>query len=177
MSDEVSRDDDNAPKPEEKKTGFWKRMFTGVDADELNDTDSAPAPQDNASGEPEPTVTPPATAHVEAPAADPQPSPQAESQAEPADDSDNGEGFWTRMKLGLGKTRKGLGKGLADLLVGAKEIDDEIFEEIETQLLVADVGVEATDVIIEALTGQVSREELVDADALYESLQNELRKL
>ena len=46
MSDEVSRDDDNAPKPEEKKTGFWKRMFTGVDADELNDTDSAPAPQD-----------------------------------------------------------------------------------------------------------------------------------
>ena len=45
MSDEVSRDDDNAPKPEEKKTGFWKRMFTGVDADELNDTDSAPAPQ------------------------------------------------------------------------------------------------------------------------------------
>jgi len=177
MSDEVSRDDDNAPKPEEKKTGFWKRMFTGVDADELNDTDSAPAPQDNASGEPEPTVTPPAPAHVEAPAADPQPSPQAESQAEPADDSDNGEGFWTRMKLGLGKTRKGLGKGLADLLVGAKEIDDEIFEEIETQLLVADVGVEATDVIIEALTGQVSREELVDADALYESLQNELRKL
>ncbi|MEH6783959.1 MAG: signal recognition particle-docking protein FtsY [Alcanivorax jadensis] len=177
MSDEVSRDDDNAPKPEEKKTGFWKRMFTGVDADELNDTNTAPAPQDDTSGEPEPAVTPPATASVEAPAAEPQPSPQAESQAEPADDSDNEEGFWTRMKLGLGKTRKGLGKGLADLLVGAKEIDDEIFEDIETQLLVADVGVEATDVIIEALTGQVSREELVDADALYESLQNELRKL
>ena len=177
MSDEVSRDDDNAPKPEEKKTGFWKRMFTGVDADELNDTNTAPAPQDDTSGEPEPAVTPPATAPVEAPAAEPQPSPQAESQAEPADDSDNEEGFWTRMKLGLGKTRKGLGKGLADLLVGAKEIDDEIFEDIETQLLVADVGVEATDVIIEALTGQVSREELVDADALYESLQNELRKL
>ena len=177
MSDEVSRDDDNAPKPEEKKTGFWKRMFTGVDADELNDTDTAPAPQDDASGEPEPEVTPPAIDPAEAPAAEPQPSPQAESQAEPAGDSDNEEGFWTRMKLGLGKTRKGLGKGLADLLVGAKEIDDEIFEEIETQLLVADVGVEATDVIIEALTGQVSREELVDADALYESLQNELRKL
>lgn len=177
MSDEVSRDDDNAPKPEEKKTGFWKRMFTGVDADELNDTNTAPAPQDDASGEPESAATPPATASVEAPAAEPQPSPQAESQAEPADNSDNEEGFWTRMKLGLGKTRKGLGKGLADLLVGAKEIDDEIFEDIETQLLVADVGVEATDVIIEALTGQVSREELVDADALYESLQNELRKL
>jgi fused signal recognition particle receptor len=85
--------------------------------------------------------------------------------------------FWSRMKKGLSKTREGLGKGLADLLVGRKEIDDELFEEIETQLLVADVGVEATDVIIEALTGKVGREELVDADALYDALQDELRKL
>ena len=85
--------------------------------------------------------------------------------------------FWSRMKKGLSKTREGLGKGLADLLVGRKEIDDELFEEIETQLLIADVGVEATDVIIEALTGKVGREELVDADALYEALQDELRKL
>jgi fused signal recognition particle receptor len=102
-------------------------------------------------------------------------------QAEPApasDDSEAGEGnVWSRMKQGLSKTRKGLGKGLADLLVGAKEIDDEIFEEIETQLLVADVGVEATDTIIEALTERVGRRELVDADALYEALQEELRKL
>ncbi len=100
--------------------------------------------------------------------------------AEPApvdDDSSSGESFWARMKLGLGKTRQSLGKGLADLLVGAKEIDDEIFEEIETQLLVADVGVEATDTIIQSLTERVGRKELVDADALYEALQEELRKL
>ena len=175
MSDEVSRDDDNAPKPEEKKTGFWKRMFTGVDADELNETGAEPESQATHPGEPRTEPTPPATPQPEA--APVTPAPQAENQAQTADDSDEGGNFWTRMKQGLGKTRKGLGKGLADLLVGAKEIDDEIFEEIETQLLVADVGVEATDVIIEALTGQVSREELVDADALYESLQNELRKL
>lgn len=81
------------------------------------------------------------------------------------------------MKAGLGKTRQSLGKGLADLLVGAKEIDDEIFEDIETQLLVADVGVEATDAIIQALTDRVGRQELVDADALYEALQEELRNL
>lgn len=100
------------------------------------------------------------------------------SQASGSNDSDATEGnFWSRMKKGLSKTREGLGKGLADLLVGRKEIDDELFEEIETQLLVADVGVEATDVIIEALTGKVGREELVDADALYEALQDELRKL
>uniref|UniRef100_UPI0026097A9D signal recognition particle-docking protein FtsY n=1 Tax=Alcanivorax sp. TaxID=1872427 RepID=UPI0026097A9D len=175
MSDEVSRDDDNAPKPEEKKTGFWKRMFTGVDADELNETGAEPESQATHPGEPRTEPPPPAAPQPETPPVTP--APQAENQAQTADDGDEGGNFWTRMKQGLGKTRKGLGKGLADLLVGAKEIDDEIFEEIETQLLVADVGVEATDVIIEALTGQVSREELVDADALYESLQNELRKL
>jgi len=177
MSDEVSRDDDNAPKPEEKKTGFWKRMFTGVDADELNEADTGPEAEETASGESQAETTTPVPPPAEATPVTPEPAPQAESQPGAADDGDEGGNFWTRMKQGLGKTRKGLGKGLADLLVGAKEIDDEIFEEIETQLLVADVGVEATDVIIEALTGQVSREELVDADALYESLQNELRKL
>src|SRR5690606_26158835 len=85
--------------------------------------------------------------------------------------------FWSRMKAGLSKTSQSLGKGLADLLVGRKEIDDELFEDIETQLLVADIGVEATDTIISALTEKVGREELVDADALYEALQDELRKL
>ncbi|MDF1780794.1 MAG: signal recognition particle-docking protein FtsY [Alcanivoracaceae bacterium] len=90
----------------------------------------------------------------------------------------NGDGnFWSRMKSGLSKTSQSLGKGLADLLVGRKEIDDELFEDIETQLLVADIGVEATDTIITSLTEQVGREELVDADALYEALQDELRKI
>ncbi|MBD3644883.1 signal recognition particle receptor subunit alpha, partial [Alcanivorax sp.] len=146
MSDEVSRDDDNAPKPEEKKTGFWKRMFTGVDADELNEADTGPEAEETASGESQAETTTPVPPPAEATAVTPEPAPQAESQPGAADDGDEGGNFWTRMKQGLGKTRKGLGKGLADLLVGAKEIDDEIFEEIETQLLVADVGVEATDV-------------------------------
>ncbi len=169
MSNEVSPDDDKRPqpneKPEEKKTGFWKRMFTGVDADELPATPAKP--------EADPAPEPAESASQPA-AATPEPAPADEASPEVNDDEGN---FWTRMKKGMSKTRKGLGKGLADLLVGAKEIDDEIFEEIETQLLVADVGVEATDVIVQALTDQVSREELVDADALYESLQNELRKL
>ncbi len=173
MSDEVSRDDNNRPqadgKPEEKKTGFWKRMFTGVEADEAPTPPSEPAAEN--APEPAEPATPPPTA-----APEPIPSAPAAPEESPQDEDGDG-GFWTRMKQGMSKTRKGLGKGLADLLVGAKEIDDEIFEEIETQLLVADVGVEATDVIVQALTDQVTREELVDADALYESLQNELRKL
>ena len=81
------------------------------------------------------------------------------------------------MKEGLSKTNKVLGQGLADLLVGRKEIDDELFEDIETQLLSADIGVEATDVIVQALTDKVGREELMHADALYDALKDELRKL
>ena len=111
------------------------------------------------------------------PQAEPDQAPAAGAETPAAGDDAEESNFWARMKTGLSRTRSSLGKGLADLLVGRKEIDDELFEEIETQLLVADVGVDATDTIIEALTGQVSREELVDADALYESLQNELRKL
>ena len=91
----------------------------------------------------------------------------------PEDDS----GLWQRMKAGLGKTSQSLGKGLADLLVGAKEIDDEVFEELETRLLAADVGVEATETIVESLTERVSRQELIDADALYQALQEELLAL
>lgn len=94
-----------------------------------------------------------------------------------AEDTKKEGGFWSRMRKGLGKTREGLGKGLADLLVGAKEIDDEIFDEIETQLLIADVGVEATDIIIQSLTDKVGRKELVDADALFAALKEELRAL
>jgi fused signal recognition particle receptor len=95
----------------------------------------------------------------------------------PTPEDKNTGSVWARMKQGLSKTRQGLGKGMADLLVGAKEIDDELLEDIETQLLTADVGVEATDTIVQALTERVSRKELIYADALYEALQDELRKL
>jgi fused signal recognition particle receptor len=91
--------------------------------------------------------------------------------------ADQKESFWARMKAGLSKTNKVLGQGLADLLVGRKEIDDELFEDIETQLLTADIGVEATDTIVQALTDKVGREELMHADALYDALKDELRKL
>ncbi len=103
----------------------------------------------------------------------------APDEAEPAkaSESDDTGNVWARMKQGLSKTRQGLGKGMADLLVGAKEIDDELLEDIETQLLTADVGVEATDTIVQALTERVSRRELIEADALYDALQEELRKL
>ncbi len=95
----------------------------------------------------------------------------------PAAAADSSGGFFGRMKSGLAKTRALLTTGIANVLVGKKEIDDEIFEEIETQLLIADVGVDATRRIIDNLTERVGRKELIDADALYEALKQELAAL
>ena len=65
-------------------------------------------------------------------------------------------------------------KAFAELFIGKKEIDDDLLDELETQLLVADVGVEATTEIIEKLTQKVKYKELDDADALMAALQSEL---
>ena len=83
-------------------------------------------------------------------------------------------GFFARLKQGLSKTSACFGEGMASLFLGKKVIDDDLLEEIETRLLTADVGVEATSVIIKNLTQKVARKQLTDADALYKSLQDEL---
>ena len=85
-----------------------------------------------------------------------------------------GGGFLGRMKQGLAKTRKGLSEGVVSLLIGGKEIDDELLEEIETQLIVADIGVEATRTIVTNLTERTARRELIYSNALYKALQEEL---
>jgi fused signal recognition particle receptor len=84
--------------------------------------------------------------------------------------------FFARLKQGLTKTRKNLGGGLFDLFRG-KQIDDELFEELETHLLLADVGVETTMKIIDTLTKSASRKQLKDAEALYDLLKAELKKI
>ncbi|MBK5398802.1 signal recognition particle-docking protein FtsY [Pseudomonas sp. TH39(2020)] len=97
-----------------------------------------------------------------------------EAPAEPARTEETKAGFFARLKQGLSKTSASIGEGMASLFLGKKIIDDELLEDIETRLLTADVGVEATSVIIKHLTQKVARKELADADALYKSLQAEL---
>ncbi|GGW31546.1 hypothetical protein GCM10007157_24210 [Vreelandella hamiltonii] len=87
------------------------------------------------------------------------------------------KGWFARIKSGLGKTRANLTDGLADLFLGKKHIDDELLEDLETQLLMADVGIEATSEIIERLEARVSRKELNNPEALYRGLQEELAAL
>jgi fused signal recognition particle receptor len=86
-------------------------------------------------------------------------------------------GMFAKLKTGLSRTSSGFSQGLGNLFLGEKEIDDDLMDDIETQLLVADVGVEATQTIINNLTGKIQRKELANAKALYKSLQQELLEL
>ena len=85
--------------------------------------------------------------------------------------------FFARLKQGLSKTSASLGEGMASLFLGKKVIDDDLMDEIETCLLTADVGVEATTAIIKSLTQKVARKQLTDSGALYKALQEELAEL
>ncbi|MFJ3008007.1 signal recognition particle-docking protein FtsY [Pseudomonas fluorescens] len=98
----------------------------------------------------------------------------AETPVEAPRSEETKVGFFARLKQGLSKTSASIGEGMASLFLGRKTIDDDLLDELETRLLTADVGVEATTQIIQRLTQKVARKELADADALYKSLQAEL---
>ena len=106
--------------------------------------------------------------------AEPAAAPQT---AAPAGDDNGKKGFFSRLKQGLSRTSTAFSSGLGTLFLGKKEIDDDLLESIETQLIVADVGIEATRTIVDNLTQQVSRKELEDADALFVSLRKELEQI
>ncbi|WP_104643680.1 signal recognition particle-docking protein FtsY [Pseudoalteromonas carrageenovora] len=83
------------------------------------------------------------------------------------------EGFFSRLKKGLLKTRVNIGSGFASIFSG-KKIDDELFEDLETQLLTADLGVDTTMKLIDSLTDAANRKQLKDGDALYELMKQEM---
>jgi fused signal recognition particle receptor len=153
----------------------------------------------DATPEAPPGATPPAAPESEAPAAQhsapapsvevpvppaPVPQPAPRPVAEPAASAAGGpgpaerdDGFFRRLRRGLGRTSENLVQGVGSLFLGGKEIDDALLEELESRLLLADVGVDATVEIVERLTQRVSRRELTRADALEEALKEELEAL
>ncbi|MDH1623101.1 signal recognition particle-docking protein FtsY [Pseudomonas chengduensis] len=142
---------------------------------EVTEVASAPAPQ------PEPQAAEPAAAPVVI-----EPPPvvsEAVVEAAPvsaapalvaAPATQEKPSFFARLKQGLSKTSASLGEGMASLFLGKKAIDDDLLDDLETRLLTADVGVEATTAIIGNLTKRVARKELADSGALYKALQEEL---
>jgi fused signal recognition particle receptor len=98
-------------------------------------------------------------------------APKEDAPAEPR------AGVFARLRAGLAKTGRGITEGMASAVLGKKQIDDELLEELETRLLLADVGVEATRRIIAELTERVARRELADPNALLAALQEQMTAL
>lgn len=84
--------------------------------------------------------------------------------------------FFARLKQGLLKTRQNVGFGFLSLFRG-KRIDDDLFDELEEQLLIADIGVNTTRKIINSLTQHANRKQLKDAEALYSQLRDEMAEI
>jgi len=87
------------------------------------------------------------------------------------------KGLWGRLRSGLGKTRNQLASGVGNLLLGEKEIDDTALEELETALLLTDVGMDTTREIMDQLAARVRRKELNDTRALYDALAELLKEV
>ena len=97
-----------------------------------------------------------------------QPAVEIETREKPSEG-----GFFSRLVKGLLKTKQNIGAGFRGFFLG-KKIDDELFEELEEQLLIADIGVPTTSKIIKNLTEHASRKELQDAELLYQQLKVEM---
>ena len=103
----------------------------------------------------------------------------AEVEQVPAESTENYQekpsegGFFSRLLKGLVKTKQSIGSGFLSFFRG-KKIDDDLFEELEEQLLVADLGMPTTTKIINNLTQHASKKQLKDADLLYQQLKVEL---
>jgi fused signal recognition particle receptor len=87
------------------------------------------------------------------------------------------KGFFARLKSGLSKTRSSLTSGIANLILGKKTLDKDLIDLIETQLLSADVGVDATQELVKNLTDQLARKELQDSEIVLKNLQDSMKNI
>ncbi|WP_133467856.1 signal recognition particle-docking protein FtsY [Paraglaciecola marina] len=120
--------------------------------------------------------------HIEgelAPALEPEPIIIEESaplsEPEPEETNEK-QSFFSRLRKGLSRTKESIGSGIVSLFKG-KAIDDELFEELETQLLMADVGMNTTVKIIKQLTESSNRNQLKDGDALYKVMKTQMAEI
>jgi fused signal recognition particle receptor len=98
---------------------------------------------------------------------------EADAQTQVQDKPKEKKSLFARLRESLSRTKENLGSGIVSLFKG-KAIDDELYEDLETQLLVADVGMDTTQKIINHLTDSASRKDLKDAEALLEILKQRM---
>ncbi|MCP4470628.1 MAG: signal recognition particle-docking protein FtsY [Gammaproteobacteria bacterium] len=86
-------------------------------------------------------------------------------------------GLFASLRQRLSKTRENLSSGLADLLLGKKQVDDQLLEQLEDQLLMADVGMQATQKITSQLTDSLKRRQLSDSESLIGTLKHTMAEI
>ncbi|MES1993309.1 MAG: signal recognition particle-docking protein FtsY [Pseudomonadota bacterium] len=120
---------------------------------------------------PQPDLAPPLALPVEA--APPAPKPQLVEAPAPVPTL----GWLGRIRAGLSKTRAGLAEGLGTLFLGGKRLDDTLLEELETSLLIADVGLDATRRILDGLTEKLGRKDLLTPEVVMNALAADMTAL
>ncbi|MDI9818685.1 MULTISPECIES: signal recognition particle-docking protein FtsY [unclassified Legionella] len=98
--------------------------------------------------------------------------PQQDEDKEPAR-----QGFFSRFKRGLTKTRQQFGDSIGRLLLGRKEIDAQLLEELETILLSADLGIDTSQAILKQLGEDLARDQLADGNAVFQALKKRLEEI
>ncbi|MCR9655749.1 signal recognition particle-docking protein FtsY [Vibrio parahaemolyticus] len=160
-------DEEQSPKPKTEETVTEEAVE--APSEEQQTEEVAEQAQQTQELEQEPEK---AEAEAEAEAEEPQVpvAPRIQEQEKPT------ESFFARLKRSLSRTKANIGAGFFGLFSG-KKIDDDLFEELEEQLLIADVGMDTTTKIINNLTEKASRGDLKDGEALYGLLKEEMAEI
>ncbi|HHG3149495.1 TPA: signal recognition particle-docking protein FtsY [Vibrio parahaemolyticus] len=163
-------DEEQSPKPKTEETVTEEAVE--APSEEQQTEEIAEQAQQTQELEQEPEKAEAAPAEAEAEAEEPQVpvAPRIQEQEKPT------ESFFARLKRSLSRTKANIGAGFFGLFSG-KKIDDDLFEELEEQLLIADVGMDTTTKIINNLTEKASRGDLKDGEALYGLLKEEMAEI
>ncbi|WP_218742549.1 signal recognition particle-docking protein FtsY [Vibrio parahaemolyticus] len=163
-------DEEQSPKPKTEETVTEEAVESP--SEEQQTEEVAEQAQQTQELEQEPEKAEAAPAEAEAEAEEPQVpvAPRIQEQEKPT------ESFFARLKRSLSRTKANIGAGFFGLFSG-KKIDDDLFEELEEQLLIADVGMDTTTKIINNLTEKASRGDLKDGEALYGLLKEEMAEI
>lgn len=108
---------------------------------------------------------------VEETAAEPEAVPEEAPVQEPVKEK---KGFFARLKEGLDKTRKNILGGVDTVLGSFTKIDEDLFEELEEALIMADMGVQTTMDIVENLRQRVKKERTTDPAVIKDMLIDEI---
>ncbi|HCG6133674.1 TPA: signal recognition particle-docking protein FtsY [Vibrio parahaemolyticus] len=165
-------DEEQSPKPKTEETVTEEAVEAPSEEQQTEEVAEQAQQTQELEQEPEKAEAAPAEAEAEAEAEEPQVpvAPRIQEQEKPT------ESFFARLKRSLSRTKANIGAGFFGLFSG-KEIDDDLFEELEEQLLIADVGMDTTTKIINNLTEKASRGDLKDGEALYGLLKEEMAEI